>query len=103
MSKFAIGLAVLILALPAFAAKGVVTYRISGCDYFLVKTQKGYDLMKWFGGYDPHKGDTLVGSFEQFGLHELVDETRNDNTTVWVEDFRLSKDVALNMLAEKCE
>ena len=103
MNRFSVGIAVFLLALPAFAAKGVVTNRIPGCDYYLVSTRSGYVLLKWFGGYDPHKGDTLVGAFEQFGVLKLYDETKHESTTARVEDYRLSKDKALELLAEMCE
>src|SRR5262249_44467648 len=62
-------------AVPAYAAKGIVTHRISGCDYFVVETSKGYDLLEWYGGWDPDKGDVLVGVFEQYGMHDINDPT----------------------------
>ena len=103
MNRIAVGVAVFLLALPAFAARGVVTHRISGCDYYLAATRSGYALLEWYAGYDPDKGDTLVGAFEEYGMHEIYDETSDGETTVWVEDYWLSKDAALEQLAEKCE
>jgi len=41
---------------------GHVSHRISGCDYFLVQTRSGYDLLEWYGGHDPDKDDVLVGA-----------------------------------------
>ena len=35
------------------SVSGYVSHRISGCDYFLVETRNGYDLLEWYGGYDP--------------------------------------------------
>ncbi len=55
-------------ALPTFAARGRVAYRQSGCDYFVVKTAKGYDLLEWYGGHDPDKEDILVGAYETYGI-----------------------------------
>jgi hypothetical protein len=46
----------LIATAPALAAKGEVVYRQSGCDYFVVSTVTGYDLLERYGGYDPDKG-----------------------------------------------
>lgn len=93
----------LFLFVPAaFAAKGPVVYRISGCDYFVVETPNGYDLLEWYGGHDPDKGDILVGAFEEYGMHDIYDESVEQETTVWVEEYWLSKSDALERLTEKC-
>ena len=39
----------------AVAAKGVVAYSKSGCDYFIVETNSGYALLEWYGGNDRAK------------------------------------------------
>jgi hypothetical protein len=43
------------------AARGVVSRRISGCDYFIVATKSAYDVLEWYVGHDPDKGDMLIG------------------------------------------
>jgi len=103
MRRLAATIAICTFGLPAFAARGVVTHRISGCDYFLVSARSGYAVLEWYGGHDPDKGDTVVGAFESYGMHEIYDETSDGETTVWVEDYWLSKDAALEKLAERCE
>jgi len=102
MNRLLLTLVVLIFALPAFAARGVVTHQISGCDYYVVATRTGYAVLEWFGGYDPDEGDVLVGAFEEYGMHDIHDETVDEETTVWVEDYWLSKEDALDKLAEQC-
>lgn len=87
----------------ASAATGRVTTRISGCDYFLVATAKGYALLEWYGGQDPDKDDIIVGGFEEFGMHDVYDTTADEEVTVWVEDYWLTKTVGLEKLVEKCE
>lgn len=91
------------LVSPAAAAKGAVVHRISGCDYFIVATPGGYDLLEWYGGHDPDKGDVLVGNFETYGMHDIYDNTADEELTVWVEDYKLSREDALEQLAEQCE
>lgn len=88
---------------PADAVSGVITHRISGCDYFLVETGNGYDLLEWYGDYDPDEGDTLVGDYESYGFHNVVDETADDTTRVYTEDFQLSKSDALEQLVDQCK
>jgi hypothetical protein len=87
----------------ALGARGEVTHKQSGCDYFVVATPAGYDLLEWYGGYDPDKGDFLVGKFETYGMQDIYDQTADDNLRVWVEDYWLSKEDALEKLVEHCE
>jgi hypothetical protein len=94
------------LAAPSPAAKtakGVVFRRISGCDYFMVATKSDYDVLEWFHGRDPDKGDVLVGGFESYGFHDIYDETTDTNLRVWTEDYDLTKEDALDKLTEECE
>jgi hypothetical protein len=99
----AVSVLALFFAVPAFAAKGTVTHKIGGCDYFVVATPAGYDLLEWYGGHDPDRGDVLVGGYETYGMHDIYDDTADEELTVWVEDYGLSKEDALDKLAEKCE
>jgi hypothetical protein len=65
--------------------------------------QRGFDVLEWYGGHDPDKGDILVGKFEEYGMQDIYDKTADDNTTVWVEEYLLSKESALEKLVEACE
>jgi hypothetical protein len=75
MMRRMIKLIVLVVALfisnAASAAKGVVVYYKSGCDYYLVETSLRYALLEWYGGNDPNEGDILVGDFERYGMKEI--------------------------------
>jgi hypothetical protein len=88
---------------PAKAVSGVISNRISGCDYFVVQTKSGYDMLEWFGGHDPDKGDILIGNYETYSFHDIYDETADESLRVWTEDYQLSKSDALEKLAEQCE
>jgi hypothetical protein len=85
------------------SVSGYVSHRISGCDYFLVQTRGGFDLLEWYGDYDPDKGDTLVGRYEEYGFHNILDETVDETTRVYTEEYWLSKSDALEQLTDKCE
>jgi len=86
----------------ALASKGVVVLNKSGCDYFIVETTKGYALLEWFKGSDPDVGDTIVGAFEKYGMKNVHIINKDRETTVWVEDYWLSKDDVLEKYYEKC-
>jgi hypothetical protein len=85
------------------AAKGMVTHRISGCDYFLVETKSEYDLLEWYGGHDPDKGDVLIGNYESYGFHDIYDGTTDRQLRVWTEDYALSKGDALDKPFDQCK
>jgi hypothetical protein len=88
----------------AYAATGEVYKRISGCDYFVVSSARGYALLEWYGGSDPDKGDTVSGVFETYGMHTLrVNDDEDDTVKVWVEEYWLTRSDALDQLVDKCE
>jgi hypothetical protein len=87
----------------ALAATGTVVRKISSCDYFMVQTSKGFSILEWFGGHDPDKGDKIVGAYESYGMKTVYDVTADEEIRVWVEDYNLSKDSALEKLMDECE
>jgi hypothetical protein len=91
------------LTTPGSSVAGTVSHRISGCDYFLVQTRGGYDLLEWYGGYDPDKGDVLIGRYEEYGFHDVLDDTADETVNVYTEEYWLSKTDALEHLTDKCE
>ena len=85
------------------SVSGYLSHRISGCDYFLVQTRNGYDLLEWYGDHDPDRGDTLVGRYEEYGFHDVLDETADENCHLYTEEYWLTKTDALEHLTDKCE
>jgi hypothetical protein len=90
-------------AKPPKSAVGVISHRISGCDYFVVETKSGYDVLEWFGGHDPDKGDVLIGGYETYSFHDIYDQTAEESLRIWTEDYELSKSDALEKLTDQCE
>jgi hypothetical protein len=86
----------------ASAEKGEVVHYKSGCDYYIVDASMGYALLEWYGGNDPSEGDTLVGDFDVYGMKKIYNISADSETQVWVEDYMLSKDSAIEMYYEKC-
>lgn len=87
----------------AFAAKGEVVYKKSGCDYFIVETNMGYALLEWYGGSEPEEGDIIVGDFESYGFKDIYNLTTDSELRVWVEDYWLSKEDVLEQYFEYCD
>ncbi len=88
----------------ALAQKGVVSHRIRGCDYFLIYIERSSDyvLAEWYGGYDPEKGDVVYGSFSPYGFKD-VNYANDREGRLWIEDYALRRDRALEKLYEKCD
>jgi len=100
-------LAVLVLGLSMLphevaAARGVVVYKRSGCDYYIVNANRGFALLQWYGGNDPDKGDELAGDFESYGFKTIQNLTRDTETRVWVDDYMLSQSSVVAKYKEKC-
>ena len=86
----------------ALAAKGMVVFKKSRCDYFIVQTIMGYAILEWYGGNDPDEGDVIVGNFESYGMINIYNLTADSELTVWVEDYWLSKSRAIEEYYDKC-
>lgn len=89
--------------LTASAASGIVTHTIDGCDYFVVEADAGFSLLEMYGGPDPERGDEIVGDIESYGVHKIYNKTNDTELSVWVEEFWLSEDDALEELVEECD
>jgi hypothetical protein len=86
----------------AHGARGEVVYCKSGCDYFIVETDAGFDLLERYGGNEPSDGDVLVGDFESYGTKDIYNLSVDAEVRVWVEDLWMSHDAAFEALYEKC-
>jgi|JI6StandDraft_1071083.scaffolds.fasta_scaffold1179755_1 hypothetical protein len=85
------------------AIKCVVVLHPSGCDYFICATADDYLVLEWYGGNDPDKGDLLVGNFNSYGFVDGYNLTQEKSLKVWVEDYWLSKESAIEKFKDKCE
>lgn len=95
-------LAVLSVPKIADAAKGVVLFYKSGCDYYIVATDNGYALLEWYGGNDPSEGDILLGAYESYGMKHVYNLSADSETQVWVEDYWLNEGRVVEKYYDKC-
>lgn len=89
-------------SVQAASKRCTVVRRISGCDYFMVETGTAFAVLEWYGGHDPDKDDRLVGDMS-YGMKTFAYINRDSTVKVWVEEYGLSKEDALDKLVEKCE
>jgi len=83
------------------AASITIVFRKRGCDYFLADGPRGLYILEWYGGHDPDRGDGILGDIDGYGFKDVL-YTGGADGRVYVEEYLLSKDRALEELAEKC-
>ena len=86
----------------ANAETGLVTKKVSGCDYFIIDAPSGFAVAEWFGGHDPDIGEKVIGSFNSFGFLTFFYGSEKVDGRVYIEDFGLDEDDALEKLSEQC-
>ena len=80
-----------------------VVYRSSSCDYFILENQTGYIVAEWMGGNDPDVGDKVTGDFNSFGLRDFYNQTLDTDCSLWIDNYMLDKDDAMDNLKENCQ
>jgi hypothetical protein len=86
----------------AYAVQGTVVLYKSDCDFFIVKTPKGYALLELYNGFEPAEGDTITGNIETFGYQDVFNTTQKEELHVWVEDYYLSKEKVVEKYVQNC-
>jgi len=86
----------------AMAERGVVALKVSGCDYYLIYSNSGYVLVEWYGGHDPWKGEAVVGAFNSYGMKTVFFGAGATEGRIYVEEYWLTSDDAVEQLSEKC-
>ncbi|MCF8450199.1 MAG: hypothetical protein K9G49_10055 [Taibaiella sp.] len=79
-----------------------VVYRVRGCDYFILENNMGYIIAEWFGGNDPDVGDNISGDFHSFGTKDYYNQSKSTGTRLWLDDYMLSKESALEKIKDHC-
>lgn len=79
-----------------------VVYKQNGCDYMILENSSGFIFAEWMGGNDPDQGDNIAGNFKSYGTKEFYNDSRRSKTKLWVDDYMLSKESALEKMNDKC-
>jgi hypothetical protein len=99
-------LVIMSLLIPsvALADKAIVVLYESGChSYFIADGPMGYYLMEWYGGYDPSKGDIIVGDISSYGFKDVYYPQKDREGRIYIDDYMLSKDRVLEKYYKKCK
>lgn len=90
------------LPVPAPSPSQEVVFTKYPCDYFLVDTSAGYALVESYSGDLPQKGDLIAGELDAFGFRDVYNLSSDEEMYVYVEDWGLSKEEALDRLYREC-
>lgn len=70
--------------------EGEVVYSDSYCNYFVVETYNGYNVIRAYGSYKPYEGSIVYGNFSSNGTREFYNYTSGVVFTASVTDTWLS-------------
>lgn len=87
---------------PSPIAPITVALRVRRCAYFLADGPRGLYLLEWYGGHDPERGEGIYGELAGYGFKDVLYSGGREGR-VYVDDYMLSKDRALEKLDEKCK
>lgn len=81
---------------------GAVVKTFSGCDYFIISMNGDYVVAEWMGQYTPDEGDRIRGKLNSFGTKEFWVVNRSRTTKLWIDDYALDWEAAIEKIREKC-
>lgn len=95
--------ALAVLAGAALADTATVTHRLASCDWFLAESDEGFIVLEWYGGNEPEEGDVLFGDFSVYGFADVYNVTAESEVYLWLDDYMLDEEAALQQLVDDCE
>ena len=78
--------------------EGVVVYE-GDDDYYIVETRKGYTVLERYSGR-LYEGDKVRGELNKYNFKYLINRNNNSEVKVYIDDYMLSDDDALEKLGE---
>ena len=82
--------------------RGEVVYSDSYCNYYVVETYYGYNILRSNGGYKPFEGSIVYGDFSYRGTKEIYNQSTRIIFTGTVTDYWLSYTEAQDALDYYC-
>ena len=78
--------------------EGVVVYE-GDDDYYIVETRRGYTVLEVYSGI-LYEGNKVRGELNRYNFKYLINRNRNSEVKVYIEDYALSEDAAIEWLGE---
>jgi len=82
--------------------RGEVVYSSSTCDFYVVDTYNGYEVIRSWDGYRPFEGTILYGNFSNYGTRDFYDRANGILVSGEVVDYWLTFDAAQDEINHYC-
>jgi len=82
--------------------RGIVVASDFGCDYFVVQTNRGYTVLRSWGGISPFSGSTIYGDLSNWGVKTLYNRSEGRLINADVRDFWLGYFQAMDQVQWSC-
>ena len=82
--------------------KGEVIYSDSYCNYYVVETYNGFNIIRGYGNYKPYEGTILYGNFSNNGTRDFYNYSTGVVFTGTVTDYWLDYYEAQDALDYYC-
>jgi hypothetical protein len=82
--------------------RGEVVYSSSTCDFYLVATYNGYEVIHSWDGYRPFEGTVLYGNFSNYGTRNFYDRANGILVSGEVVDYWLTYSAAEDEINYYC-
>ncbi len=82
--------------------EGEVVYTEPGCNYWVVETYNGYNVVNTNSGSKPYEGDLVYGNFSSRGTRDMYNFSGKFVFTGTVTDYWLTYSQALDVLDYYC-
>ena len=87
-------------AAQASMTRGVVIY--TDGDLIVIATKSGYTVGEYYGGhYALREGDVVVGELHSYGTKDIYCPATDRQARVWIDNFWLSEERAVEWVAKK--
>jgi len=82
--------------------RGEVVYSSSTCDFYVVDTYNGYEVIRSWDGYRPFEGTILYGNFSNYGTRDFYDRANGILVSGEVVDYWLTYGAAQDEINHYC-
>ncbi len=83
--------------------RGIVVASDINCDFFVVETARGYNVLRNWGGFPPMRGAVLYGNLSQWGVSTFYNRSEGYLMNADVRDMWMSYFQALDQMKWYCD
>ena len=75
----------------------------SSCDYFIAYNELGYVVAEYNSGHEFEEGEIILGNINKYGEVKIYDSELEESADIYIEDYKMKKEQALELIIEKCD